>query len=391
MAARYILPALAVAGRAAAEVCSGTTTISTQAEATGLASCSQFNGDIWIASNTNEDIDLSGIQRIDGSLLARKVQKMTSLSADTLSTISDTFGLDTISSLTSLSFPALVAVDSILWSGLPSLQGLSFTQQVQKASTLSIQNTNLATLEGIDLQMIDFLQIANNPFLDEVNMQLGNVTEALSMAANGRNIKVSFPNLEWARNMTFRNVSSLDIPSLAVVNKSAGFYSNFFDSISAPNLTAVGGSLAFVSNGALTNISFPELKALNGGLQIANNTKLGTVDGFPRLSKVFGDVDLFGVFKSVKLPDLSLVLGAFNLYSTQDLGNTCAPFQTKSTNQEIRGKYMCQGHSASAAGASGSGGSGGSGGGSGKSGANSVLIPYATGFIGLVAAIFGML
>lgn len=224
--------------------------------------------------------------------------QMTSLSADTLSVITGTFGLDTVSSLSSLTFPSLVNVNTILWQGLPVLQGLSFTQQVQKADILSIQNTNLYSLEGIDLQQIDTLYITNNPYLNSINMQLSNVTTALIVTANGAHTSVSFPNLQQAQNMTIQNVQSLDIGSLSYVPGSVGFKENYFSELQAPNLTAVAGSLYFIGNNDLTTIDFPAITEIGGGLVVANNTKISSINGFPKLSKIFGNIDFTGTFKS---------------------------------------------------------------------------------------------
>ena len=221
---------------------------------------------------------------------------MTSLSADSLSQIDDSFTLTNVQTMTNLNFPQLYAVDTVDWSGLPNLAGLSFTTGLQKANTLMIQNTELGSLSGINLQEIDILLLANNAFLDEVSMQLGSVSTSLNIEANGRNVQASFPNLEWAYNMTFRNVSSVSFPSLASLNGSLGFYSNYMQSISAPNLTTVGGGLALVSNPELTNLSMPELKTVSGGLQIANNTAFGSINGFPSLTTVDGAIDFNGEF-----------------------------------------------------------------------------------------------
>lgn len=216
--------------------------------------------------------------------------------------ITDTFGMIDLTSLTSLNFPELETIDSIIWTGLPVLSSLAFTKGVSKATVLSIQNTGLASLEGIDLMEIGQLFLANNFFLDEVSMKLKTVSTSLGMSANGRDLKVSFPDLKVAYNMTFRNVSSLSIPSLAYINGSMGFYSNFFSTISAPKLTYVGstvqsGSLSFVSNGMLTDIKMPLLRLVSGGFQIANNTKLEKIDGFPKLEGVGGTVQMYGTFK----------------------------------------------------------------------------------------------
>ena len=273
-----------------------TTTIQNAGDASALASCSTFSGSIAIATGTTDQISLDGVQTITGSLTADNVTQLTGLSGSSLEVIRDSFTLNGLTILTTLNFPRLAEVGTLDWTALPALQGLSFTTGVQQASVVSIQNTQLNTLDGINLQMVDSMTIANNPYLNDINMQLGNITQALILEANGRNVSATFPNLEWAFNMTFRNVSQVSIPSLAAVNGSVGFYANFFESIAGPNLTSVGGSLSFVSNEAMTNLSFPELTTVNGGLQVANNTALEDIDGFPALKTVGGALDFNGNF-----------------------------------------------------------------------------------------------
>lgn len=272
-----------------------TTTIQNAADASALATCQTFTGSIAIATGTTDSIALDGIQRITGSLIADNVTQMTSLSGDSLAIIGDSFSLTSMTILSTLNFPALVNVQTIEWTALPALQGLSFTQGVQQASVVSIQNTQLDTLDGINLQTVDQMIIANNPYLNDINMQLGNVTQSLILEANGRNVTADFPDMIWAYNVTFRNVSQVSIPSLASVNGSMGFFANFFSGVSAPNLTTVGGTLSLVSNADMTNMSFPELKTVSGGLQVANNTVIKTID-FPALQTVGGALDFYGNF-----------------------------------------------------------------------------------------------
>ena len=228
--------------------------------------------------------------------MADNVGQITQLSGDSLTTIDDTFSLSNLTILSTLNFPDLTDVDTINWVALPALQGLSFTTGVQKASSVMIQNTQLNSLDGINLQEVDTMVLAENNYLEDINMQLGNVTTALTIEANGRDVQVSFPNMEWAFNMTFRNVSTVDIPSLASVNGSLGFYSSYFSSLAAPNLTSVGGSLSFVSNQDLNNVSMPELKTVNGGFQIANCTEYKVINGFPALATISGALDFYGNF-----------------------------------------------------------------------------------------------
>ncbi|KAK3642436.1 cell wall protein Ecm33 [Elasticomyces elasticus] len=398
MAARYLVPALAIAGRAAAQCSAATTTIQNQGDASAIAACSTFSGSIAIATGTTDNIALDGVQRITGSLIANNATSITGLSASSLERIDDTFSLTQLTVLTTLNFPRLTIVGTIDWQALPALQGLSFTTGVQQAGSVSIQNTQLNTLDGINLEMVDTMTIANNPYLNDINMQLGNITQSLIIEANGRNVSAIFPNLEWAYNMTLRNVSTMSIPSLASINGSMGFYANFFESISGPNLTTVGGSLSFVSNEAMTNLSFPELTTVNGGLQVANNTALEEVNGFPALKTVGGALDFNGNFTSVELPEISDIRGAFNLQSAADISSSCDHFQPLSgSNNVIKGTYTCSGGEAAPGGTgtlspgTNTGGSGSSSSASASSSANVVYISGATGLMGVIAAIFGVL
>jgi hypothetical protein len=220
---------------------------------------------------------------------------MTSLSGGSLASIGGQFSLSSLTVLTTLNFPQLSSVNTIDWTALPALQGLSFSTGVQQAKSVTITNTQLNTLDGINLETVDVLYITNNNYLNDINMQLGNVTQGITLEANGRNVSAIFPNLEWAYNITFRNVSTVSTPSLASINGSYGLISNFFTSVSAPNLTTVGGSLSLDSNEALTNISFPELKTVGGGLDVTNNTELGDIS-FPALTTVGGALDFYGNF-----------------------------------------------------------------------------------------------
>lgn len=278
-----------------------TTTIQNAADASALASCATFEGSIAIATGTTENINFDGIQRIEGSLMAEN-STLSQISGGDLETITDTFGLDELTSLTSLNFPRLTNVDTIDWVSLPNLQGLSFTTGVQQASSVSIQNTQLNSLEGINLEVVDTLYIANNPYLSNIQMQLGNITNSLVIEANAQQAAgntngtiVELTNLEWAFNMTFRNVSTVLIPSLRSLNGSMGFYGNSMESISAENLTEVGGTLSFVENAALTNITMPNLQIVEGGFLIANNTDLEEVS-FPALETIGGALDFNGPF-----------------------------------------------------------------------------------------------
>jgi len=344
-----VLPALAVIGTAAAatsSVCSqATATINSAADATALAGCTTISGDVLIGTTAPGVISLDGPEQIKGDLMIENNGVLTSFSSSSLSTITGTFTLSNVTLLSTLQFAVLDTVDTIFWSALPALSALTFTNSLSTASSVTITNTFLNTLDGINLVTVDTLNINNNNRLKTFSTQVGNVSTLLNIDSNGKSLDVSFPNLIWAANMTFRNVSSVSIPSLATVNGSLGFYENYFTSLNAPNLTSVGntvngqGGLAFVANLFLANITIPLFETVGGAFQIANNSALDAIS-FPALTEVGGAIDFSGNFTTPELPKLNDVKGGFNMQSTTSID--CSGFKSEHDSGNIQGTYTCK-------------------------------------------------
>lgn len=314
---RYIVPALAVAAGAAgmfsplqnsaettrltqflAAQCGTngqTMTIQNSGDASALAGCSTIKGSLEITNAATGTISLDGISTINGDLIANSTG-VTSISAANLQKIEGTFQLTSMTTLTDLSMPLLTECNAIDWVTLPALRALTFTTGLQKVGTLYISDTQLTSLDGIDLQVADSVEINNNRNLMTISMQIGNVTDAIDINSNNRQLTIDFPNLIWAQNMSIANCSEFSAPSLAAINGSIGFYTSTFENITAANLTQVGDDLTFVGNSELTNVSFPMLTMIGGGFNIANNSALDVVTGFPKLESVGGAVNFDGAF-----------------------------------------------------------------------------------------------
>jgi len=212
---------------------------------------------------------------------------------------------------------------------------------VSQADNVLISNTQLNTLAGIELETVGNIDIDNNPYLNTVNVnQISTITGSLNIAANYKNLDITFDNLQQANNMTFRNVSSVTMPSLSQVNGSLGFYSDTFQSFSAPNLTATGGALAFVDSPNLSNISMPKLTYIGAGFLIANNSNLKSIDGFPKLQTIVGALDFAGAFDNATLPALKDVRGGLNIQTSSSTFD-CTPFDNDKQNSIVKGVYTC--------------------------------------------------
>jgi hypothetical protein len=264
-------------------------------DASALASCSTFSGSIAVQTDTSDTLNFASVKAITGDLSIVGNSQITVVGADSLRSIGGKFTVNNCQIINSLNFPQLTQVGTIDFEGLPNLNLLGFTSNVRQASILNIQNTFLSTLDGINLQLVDSIYIANNRLLQDISFQVSHISQSLTLESNGDRLTASFPNLQSAQNLTFRNVPSISIPSLFNVSGSLGFYENSIQSLSAPNLTSVSGTLAINTNTQLTNVTIPNLKTITGSLQVQNNTLL-TVINFPALQTVGGATDMFGNF-----------------------------------------------------------------------------------------------
>lgn len=293
-----ITKANSIAAQTSTDICDGPSiTIASSADAAQIADCETYDGDVIIDSTASGIVQINGVQQITGSLTCVNATQLTAITSDQINTIQGTWGLQDLTILSTLQFDSLTGVNTINWVGLPALQSLNMAQGISKANNVYISNTQLNNINGIELTAVGQLNINNNPFMTTVNVNdLTNVTDSLSFSANGRDLEISFPNLQDAANLTFRNVSKISMPSLANVAGSMGFYSDTFETFQAPNLTQTGGTLAFVDSPSLTSFAFPALTTIGGGFLVANNTKLKAIDGLPKLSTIVGALDFAGSF-----------------------------------------------------------------------------------------------
>jgi hypothetical protein len=276
-----------------------TTTINSQADATGLADCKVVKGSVLLSNMTGAALEISGPKEITGDLTVIDHETLQNFKSSTLEKVGGEFRMNNVQILRTIEFPKLKEVQKFSIQSAPTLSTLTFGPLI-KADEVTISDTVLTTLDAIDVLTINKLDINTNRRLEKFATQLKSLSDVMNIHANGIHglgLSVEMPNLVWIANMTVANVTEFSVPSLKVVNGSARFDFNFFESFSAPNLTHTeDGDISFVGNGALTNMTFPKLTEVGGGLTIANNTGLDRVTFFPKLEHVRGAVKLRGNF-----------------------------------------------------------------------------------------------
>jgi len=271
---------------------------------------------------------------------------VSTFSSTSLQKIGGNFKLENVTFLNSLQFSELKEAKSIEWVSLTRLDTLSLGP-LEKAENVRLSDTFLNTLDGLALTSVKSFKIDNNRRLTKYTSQLTSVEAELIIQANGLDLEVDLSKANWISNMEIANVTKFSVPALKVVNGSARFDSNFFESFSAPNLTHTEtGDISFVGNAYLQNMTFPKLTEIAGGLLIANNTGLDRVTFFPKLQKVSGAVKLRGNFTEVDFPALVNVKGAFDVSSTADIKKSCDKLKESAPTSQggdgkIEGVFDC--------------------------------------------------
>lgn len=389
---RYALPALAAAGAARAQCSvSGTTTIQNGGDATAIASCSTFSGSIAIATNVpDEPITFdSPLARIRGDLVVSSATNLSSISGPALQMIDGELSVTDVQNLDVFSFPQLSACGSITLTALPNLYDMDTA--ISDTTSVNIQNTALQSLRGLNLEECNSFYIANNNQLQEISLQLANMSGAITVQYNGDRLQVEFPNLEWAQNITFQNVRSISMPSLYAVNGSLGFDENVgLTNLSCPNLARLDESLTIANNDDLESISFPKLEQVGGALNVQNNTELGSIR-FPVLTEIGGALDAYGSFSELEIPDINRIRGAVNVQSTEDIqSNVCDKL---SGNDAIQGEFECVPGTDDPQGADGQGTGSSSNSRGDNEGAAFQILPHSawTGIVGVLVTMLVML
>jgi len=339
------LASLALTGFASAQnsnrICSDDFEVQSNGDVDRISSCGRFQGSITIGKDVTL-LSLPQLQTLDGDLIIDGAEQLNSIELRQLRSIGRTFRMNGLTRLTAFSAPELSRVGTIYWNTLPNLSAVTLTRGITQASSVTIWDTNLVSLQGINLSSADNFDVQNNRFLRDISTQLGNVTDVLAIKFNAKAVSVSLPNLETVGNMTFSDVGNLTLPSLKSIKNSASFINNTIESLLLPNLTSVGQSIAWVSNTKLTQLSVPELATVGGTFQIANNTLLANAGDFSKLKSVGGAVDCAGTFKESSFPALEDVRGGFNFQTTEEFD--CKDFNALKDDQVVKGDdFTCEG------------------------------------------------
>lgn len=352
--------------------------------------CDTIDAKVTVSSSLSGNLIINGPKEFKQDFIVNGTQNLLAISSTSLKTIGGKFTVQDAGLLSTIELSSLTKINELDLNRLGQLNSLKFSSSgVEQASTVNIADTFLSDISGLNLAEVDSLTINNNRRLTKFDSNLVNITKVLILTNNGNDMQVNLTELETAEEIQVSNVKSISTPALTKVTNSFKFDTNpNLESFEAANLTSVGtskngGSVSFINNDKLTNISFPFLKTISGDLTIVNNTKLDEIMGFPELKSV-ENMLLGGTFENATLPKLDDVKGTINVKSTSNLTDVCKYFNSLK-GKVVQGKVNCQGGldnqtANNQHGLNGTSGKGGDG-----SGAGSPSFSTAAMFLGLVA------
>lgn len=310
-------------------------------ELASISDCLVISGSVHISDFDVDTMYLGAINEIKGDLTVKNSSALIRLNAPNLSLVGGKLELNTLNSLTSLSFPKLETVETLKWQVLPILTFVNLDRGIKNINSVIMSDTSLTGFGGFNVETLKVLNINNNRFLENVESTVTEVTENLVIAANANNIKVSLPNLAWAKQLTIKDVESLDLESLQIVEKNADFSHNKFQELNLPNLKSTGHTLSIIKNKYLNDVYFDKLSEVGGGFMIIDNEKLKSLDFFPELRSVGGAIEFHGDITSNHFNNLKIIKGSAIMKSSSEMFD-CSDWMKNEVARVVRGgKVEC--------------------------------------------------
>lgn len=221
-------------------------------------------------------------------------QILTSLAAPDLTIIGKNLELISCILLADLNMTELTVVGDMNFEALPNLGHLYFDSGVRAAGGISITNTGLVNLDGLEITSAsNGISITANTALTDISLNSLTNTSSLIIQANSNKLAVNLPNLVAIQNLTVTNTTSLSIPSLYHLTGQLQISDSWITNFSTGPVQA-GADIIFMDNALLSNISMPDLTSLSGDLIITRNSVLKEITGFSSLANVQGTVDVTG-------------------------------------------------------------------------------------------------
>ncbi|KAK0270787.1 cell wall protein Ecm33 [Friedmanniomyces endolithicus] len=294
---------LSVLNPTLAQCNNATTTLRNIADVVAIATCTTYTGDIVVATDVAGISALLGVEEVIGSVIVANNSALTTISSDSLRSVSNDVILDTLPLLANISLPMWSSVNTIILSKIPAPNVINMQTTVQKVTNLYITDTTLETLFGLLLQtsQMENLIVTGNQFLQSCWFGVGNITQQATILNNSAQMTLTLPNLTYAYNVEITNASAIEMPVLQSINQNLDISYSAVQNLTLPVLSYVGGDLDVKNNAQLVGINMPDLVNVQGNVEISGSPQLEFLSGLSALSFIGKDLTLAGEFNDTLL------------------------------------------------------------------------------------------
>lgn len=306
-----------------------------------ISDCTVISGNVHVTHYDSDSLYLGSIKEIKGDLTVRNVSNLIRIEAYNLNSIGGSLELNTLNSLTTLSFPKLENIETLKWQVLPILTSVNLDSGIKTINSVIMSDTSLTGFGGFNVETLKTLNINNNRFLEIIESTVSEITGDLLVAANAKNIQVSLPNLTWVKSMTIKDVTSINLENLQIIEKNADFSNNKFKSLQLSKLKSTGDTLSIIKNKDLEELQFDQLSEVGGGLMIIDNDKVQNINFFPSLKSVGGAIEFHGDIDKNHFSNLKIIKGSAIMKSSSEEFD-CSDWMKNEVGDVVRGgKVEC--------------------------------------------------
>ncbi|KAI7882825.1 hypothetical protein K492DRAFT_193136 [Lichtheimia hyalospora FSU 10163] len=309
------------------DVCSTDITGSGQGDLDAIRGCKIYKGTITMEKPPVDQLNLEGVESIQGNLIIRGSDTLTSFRAPQLKSVKGELSISQHTRLERLDLGALTEVQSLTLSVLPVLEKIDFTAGLSQVDDLRIEDTRASNIGGLKLDRLHSFALTENTLMKKFELSAKEITGKLFVVGNSE-MEFDASQLASVQDATFRNLAKINLSGLSHVQSDISFHQNGFSDLHIDNVEDIGGTLAIANNDHLTETSFKKLSLITGALSIGNNTQLQSISGFPSLSAIHGTVDLAGNFDKYEFPQLQDVRGGMRIQTTSSSFN-CPELEQK--------------------------------------------------------------
>ncbi|MGH1385689.1 thrombospondin type 3 repeat-containing protein [Kordia sp.] len=342
-----------------AQVCTGTTTLTTQAEVDTFVAthsgtgCDTIQGSLTIgddSTGTNDITDISGLSFLNNISLSIKIQNTSLVSLNGLQNIT-AIGYASNSSIQILNNPNLISLTGL--DGLSSIQGYLAIENNASLTSLNglnglnsitglfraVDNPSLLSLDGLNnlssvgsillISNCDQLQtIALPGFISTITTLKIEENDALQSISIGNNTQVNITTLQILNNQSltdiqFRLANAPNGGGLGVTIEGNAALTELY-LLSA--LTNYARRITINNNASLDNLDDFRFLGRSGDIRIINNASIQNLNNLGRNLQVFGDLFITAnqnLTDVSHLEDIVKINGNINISNNSSLDECC--------------------------------------------------------------------